>query len=85
MIKKLNISFYPFVIFDKKILKRGANVFFVIKRASDKKYYFLIKTEENEIIASSKTYYYKSSVLEIIESIKNDMNPKAIIVDTTFN
>ena len=59
-------------------------MFFVIKRASDKKYYFLIKTEENEIIASSKTYY-KSSVLEIIESIKNDMNPKAIIVDTTFN
>ncbi|EGO8206148.1 YegP family protein, partial [Enterococcus faecalis] len=54
-------------------------------RASDKKYYFLIKTEENEIIASSKTYYYKSSVLEIIESIKNDMNPKAIIIDTTFN
>ncbi|BDQ49790.1 hypothetical protein EfsSVR2281_16010 [Enterococcus faecalis] len=51
-------------------------MFFVIKRASDKKYYFLIKTEENEIIASSKTYYYKSSVLEIIESIKNDMNQK---------
>ena len=60
-------------------------MFFVIKRASDKKYNFLIKTEENEIIASSKTYYYKSSVLEIIESIKNDMNQKAIIVDTTFN
>ena len=56
----------------------------MIKRASDK-ILFLIKTEENEIIASSKTYYYKSSVLEIIESIKNDMNPKAIIVDTTFN
>ena len=58
---------------------------FVIKRASDKNT-ILIKTEENEIIASSKTYYYKSSVLEIIESIKNDMNPKAIIVDTiSFN
>ncbi|HEL7523982.1 TPA: YegP family protein, partial [Enterococcus faecalis] len=48
-------------------------------------YYFVIKTEENEVIASSKTYYYKSSVLEIIESIKSDMDQKAIIVDTTFN
>ncbi|HDT8135969.1 TPA: YegP family protein, partial [Enterococcus faecalis] len=45
----------------------------------------VIKTEENEVIASSKTYYYKSSVLEIIESIKSDMDQKAIIVDTTFN
>ena len=60
-------------------------MFFVINKASNKKYYFVIKTEENEVIASSKTYYYKSYVLEIIESIKSDMDQKAIIVDTTFN
>ncbi|HAP3558743.1 TPA: YegP family protein [Enterococcus faecalis] len=63
----------------------GCQNVFVIKKASNKKYYFVIKTEENEVIASSKTYYYKSSVLEIIESIKSDMDQKAIIVDTTFN
>lgn len=80
------LSYLPsYSFFDIIQLKVGCQNVFVIKKASNKKYYFVIKTEENEVIASSKTYYYKSSVLEIIESIKSNMDQKAIIVDTTFN
>ena len=59
-------------------------MYFVIKKSSDGKYYFLIKTSEHEVVSSSKTYYYKASVIDIIESIRLGIDPKTIVVDTTY-
>lgn len=60
------------------------SLYFVLRKSSNDQYYFVIKSNNHEVVATSETWFSKESAMEIINSIKNELNKATcIVIDMT--